>query len=187
MESLKQDLAVASRLGYEWNPDFATPQTKSRNGQNVPFWAQADSDVDIPRDTDDILSQFFGEVFDDAGPFLYQAMPIRQFCLPADISILAAGNDARIQRQMVLLDERNDDGLRKDAKGTCRRNLHDGALTASDLFKSLRKKRYHVESQSTRGAAATATSNNQRTTHEADADRRLMSVGSTLYGFYSVV
>lgn len=140
MESLKQDLAVASRLGYEWNPDFATPQTKSRNGQNVPFWAQAYSDVDIPRDTDDILSQFFGEIFDDAGPFLYQAMPIRQFCLPADISILAAGDDARIQRKMVLLDERNDDGLRKDAKGTCRRNLHDGALSASDLFKSLRKK-----------------------------------------------
>lgn len=148
MESLKQDLAVASRLGYEWNPEFATPQTKSRNGQNVPFWAQPDSDLeiprdsdlDIPRDTDDILAQFCGEIFDDAGPFLYQAVPIRQFCLPADMAILVAGNDARIQRHMVLLDERNDDGLRKDAKGTCRRKLHDGALSASSLFKSLRKK-----------------------------------------------
>lgn len=140
MESLKQDLAVASRLGYEWNPDFATPQTKSRNGQNVAFWEQVDSDAGIPQDTDEILSLFFGEVFDDAGPFLYQAVPIRQFCLPADISVLASGNDARIQRHMVLLDERNDDGLRKDAKGTCRRNLHDGALSAGSLFRSLRKK-----------------------------------------------
>lgn len=140
MESLKQDLTVASRLGYEWNPNFATPQTKSREGQNIPFWAQGHPNFEIPQKTNDILSQFLGEIFDDAGPFLYQAVPIREFCLPADISILAAGNDTRIQRQMVLLDERNDDGLRKDAKGTCRRNLHDGALSASSLFKSLRKK-----------------------------------------------
>lgn len=139
MESLKQDLTVAFRLGYEWNPDFSTPQTKSRRSQNTPFWARDDSDVDIPRDTDDILSQFLGEIFDDAGPFLYQAIPIRQFCLPADISTLASGDDTRIQRHMVLLDERNDDGLRQDARGTCRRSLHDGALSASSLFKSLRK------------------------------------------------
>lgn len=140
MESLKQDLTVASRLGYEWNPDFATPQTKSREGHNIPFWAQGDPNFVIPHRTNDILSQFLGEIFDDAGPFLYQAVPIREFCLPADISVLAAGNDTRIQKQMVLLDERNDDGLRKDAKGTCRRNLHEGALSASSLFESLRKK-----------------------------------------------
>lgn len=139
MESLKQDLTVAFRPGYEWNPDFSTPQTKSRRSHNIPFWARDDPDVNIPRDTDDILSQFLGEIFDDAGPFQYQAVPIRQFCLPADISTLVSGDDTRIQKHMVLLDERNDDGLRRDARGTCRRSLHDGALSASSLFKSLRK------------------------------------------------
>lgn len=140
MELPKQDLTVASRLGYEWNPDFATPQTKSRRGQNAPFWAHDDPDIDLPEETNDILSQFLGEISDDAGPFLYQAVPIRDFCLPAKISVLAEGSNIDIQRPMSLLDERNDDGLRKDAKGTCRRSLHDGALSASGLFKLLRKK-----------------------------------------------
>lgn len=138
MESTRQDVTVAARFGYEWNPDFATPQTKSRGGQNVPFWARYN--VDVPPDADDILSRFLGEILDDAGPVLYQAVPIRDFCLQADLSILAAGNEISVQRPMALLDERNDDGLRQDAKGTCRRSFHDGALSASDLYKALRKK-----------------------------------------------
>lgn len=137
MEPTRQDVTVAARFGYEWNPDFATPQTKSRGGQNVPFWARYN--VDVLPDADDILSRFLGEILDDAGPVLYQAVPIRDFCLPADLSILATGNDIRVQKPMALLDERNDDGLRQDAKGTCRRSIHDGALSASDLYKALRK------------------------------------------------
>ncbi|KAK2598423.1 hypothetical protein N8I77_011843 [Diaporthe amygdali] len=176
MESIRQDSTLATRLGYEWNPDFATPQTKSRGGQNVPFWAQGNPNIGLPQDTDDILSRFLGEVFDDAGPFLYQAVPIREFCLPADISILAAGNDTRLQRKMALLDERNDEGLRKDARGTCRRSLHDGALGASDLYESLRKKRYNESYHSATGTAVTTSSNNRRNTHEADADRRLIYI-----------
>lgn len=137
MESLTQD-----RLGYEWNPDFSTPHTKSRWGQNIPFWARDDQDIEMPQDTNDILSQFLGEVFDDAGPILYQAVPIRDFCLAAKISVLSAGTDRQIQQPMALLDERNDDGLRNDPKGTCRRRLHDGALSASSLFEQLRKQVY---------------------------------------------
>lgn len=130
---------MASRLGYEWNPEFATPQTVSRRGQNIPFWAHETHGPEILPDINDLLSQFLGEIFDDAGPFLYQAVPIRDFCLPAKVSVLAAGTDINIQRHMALLDERNDDGLRKDASGTCRRRLHDGALSASSLYKLLRK------------------------------------------------
>lgn len=137
MESTRQDVTVAARLGYEWNPDFATPQTKSRGGQNVPFWAK--DNVDAVPDAADILSRFLGEILDDAGSVPYQAVPIREFCLPACLSILAAGIDTRVQRPMALLDERNDDGLRQDAKGTRRRSFHDGALSASDLYKALRK------------------------------------------------
>jgi hypothetical protein len=140
MESLKQDLTVASRVGYEWNPDFSTPQTQSHRGQNIPFWAADYPDIDNPGDTDEILSDFLGETSDDAGPFLYQAVPIRDFCSGAKLSVLAAGTDIGSQRHMALLDERNDDGLRKDIRGTCRRRLHDGALSASSLFKLLRKK-----------------------------------------------
>lgn len=140
MEPTKQDITAGARVGYEWNPDFATPQTKSRPGQNMPFWAQGDHDIEAPCDTNEILSLFLGEVFDDAGPVLYQAVPIREFCLPADISILGVGNDLRIQRHLALLDERNDDGLRRNPRGTVRRSIHDGALTANDLYKALRKK-----------------------------------------------
>lgn len=140
MESLKQDFTVASRLGYEWNPEFSTPQTVSRRGQNIPFWAtHEDNGNEIPPDTNDLLSLFLGEIFDDAGPFLYQAVPIRDFCLAAKVSALAAGTDTHNQRHMALLDERNDDGLRKDASGTCRRKIHDEALSASSLYRLLRK------------------------------------------------
>lgn len=140
MEPQKQDFTVVSRLGYEWNPEFSTPQTVSRKGQNIPFWATYEDDGnETPPDTNDLLSQFLGEIFDDAGPFLYQAVPIRDFCLAAKVSVLAAGTDVNIQRHMALVDERNDDGLRKDARGTCRRRLHDGALSASSLYKLLRK------------------------------------------------
>lgn len=140
MESTRQDVTSAARFGYEWNPDFATPQTKSRGGQNVPFWARYGQNIDFPPDADDILSRFLGEILGDAGPILYQAVPIREFCLPADISKLTAGNDTCVQRPTALLDERNDDGVRQNAKGTCRRSFHDGALSASDLYKALHKK-----------------------------------------------
>lgn len=140
MESLRQDFNVTSRLGYEWNPEFSTPQTVSRRGQNTPFWAtNKDDGNEIPPDTKDLLSQFLGEIFDDTGPFLYQAVPIRDFCLSAEVSILATGTDTNIQRHMVLLDERNDDGSRIDARGTCRRRLHDGVPNASKLYNLLRK------------------------------------------------
>ena len=140
MESTGQDVTVAARFGYEWNPDFATPQTKSRGGQNVPFWAIEGQNIDVPPNADDILSQFLGEIFDDAGPVLYQAVPIREFCLPVDMLELATGNDTHLQRPMALLDERNDDGLRQNAKGTCRRRMHNGALSTNGLYKALRKK-----------------------------------------------
>lgn len=140
MDPTRQNNSVAARVGYEWNPDFSTPQTTSRGGQNRPFWAQNDQEIDDAQDTDDLLSQFLGEIFDDAGPVLYQAVPIREFCASADFSILAAGSDTCLQRHMALLDDRNDDGVRQDARGTCRRSFHDGALSASGLYKALRRK-----------------------------------------------
>ena len=132
MEPLPHDKPPVNRLAYVWDLDFATQQHKAYPTQNVPVYANYGN---FPQNTADIVRNFMR---DDGESCLYQTATLQGFCLYADLNILKAGIDDRVLKPVALLDDRNEEGIRTNERGTTR--PQKGSLNAHQLHEQLCKK-----------------------------------------------
>ncbi|KAK3692167.1 hypothetical protein B0T22DRAFT_435486 [Podospora appendiculata] len=177
-EDLEVEEVVKKQTRADIHVDLPThtllPRIETYAQENKPFW---DLPYQAPPTSTELIKAFMNDFCDDSDPYLYQVVEVEGFCHEADLEILKKenGNDERVMRRVALLDDRNDEGTRDNARGTCRPDK--GALSAHQLYCGLRRKRYKIQPGSSR---TLGTENVSAEPNEPDADRRLI-VSSPLY------
>ncbi|KIX10230.1 uncharacterized protein Z518_01311 [Rhinocladiella mackenziei CBS 650.93] len=166
--------SLSSYMNIEWNPEFLKRRKLNHKSENKPF-LETIAEIEIgteslagtparPIELDHAIPQFIRE-HDQSEICTPEADMILAFCNNSNFESLlnGRGNNAKC----ALLDERNFKG------GGVQVRTQKGPLTALELYKALKKPRFH-SSADTQDSATLNAESAEEERPEPDADRRLI-------------
>ena len=153
MDRTRSYLGNFKQYAFVWRPEFSERRTgvyPSENRIYVEQERRRELGAASTRDSidtlskDDIIDRFVeNQCQDDPDRYLYRNLQVAEFLEQADMDSLRRGNAREVSNRKILLDDRNNSTVTRDALvGACRQS--HGALNAHQLYNELRQPVSHT-------------------------------------------